>query len=423
MELDLDTVGSTQHPHPIEWKAIFDFASIGLMVVNAEGRILNINQIAESMFGYATSELWGVSVDLLLPANVRHEHASHRAHFFKTPSQRLMGKGRDLVAQRKDGSLFPVEVSLGQYTLNEQPYVLVSIIDISQRKAAELAATQQRDELMRCADEIKKLNRELEHKIEQRTRELKDTLADLQQRQTDRSSSFENEKHLLDLKSRFITMASHEFRTPLSTILSSVSLIARYKKTEDSEKREKHISRIKLAVADMKGILEDFLSLGKLDEGKVELRQEEFSADELKEKMGEILAEMQRLAKRGQTIEYDHQIDQCISMDMSILRHILTNLVSNAIKFSFELSPISVTGSISGKELVISIKDKGIGISEKDQRHLFERFFRAENAANIQGTGLGLHIVARYLSLAEGRWEVQSKLNEGTTVTVYLPLS
>jgi signal transduction histidine kinase len=171
----------------------------------------------------------------------------------------------------------------------------------------------------------------------------------------------------------------------------------------------------------MKDILEDFLSLGKMEEGKVELNKELLTASELSYELDMLIQEMQRLAKTGQKIETTFLIEKDVEIDRKLLRHIITNLISNAIKFSPESTTILLTCGMGVNELIFSIKDAGIGISEADQKHLFERFFRGENASNIQGTGLGLHIISRYLDLAKGRIELKSKLNSGSTFTVYLP--
>jgi signal transduction histidine kinase len=231
----------------------------------------------------------------------------------------------------------------------------------------------------------------------------------------------EKEKQLGDLKSRFVTMASHEFRTPLSTILSSVSLIDKYTSVEDLEKREKHVKRIKSAVGNMKDILEDFLSLGKMEEGKIQLNPELLTPAELRDELEAVIQEMQRLTKPSQQITHTFTVTEDCNVDRKMLRHIMTNLISNAIKFSPEGSSVDVSCENRKNELIFTIQDTGIGISEADQKHLFERFFRAENASNIQGTGLGLHIISRYLDLVNGHIELASKLNKGSTFIVHIP--
>jgi signal transduction histidine kinase len=235
------------------------------------------------------------------------------------------------------------------------------------------------------------------------------------------SEALESEKELSELKYRFVTTASHEFRTPLSTILSSAYLLGKYKPEEYEEKKEKHIQRIKKAVESMKGILEDFLSLGKLEEGKVQVRIEKIEGADCVEELRSAIAEMEHLLKPGQEIVFDHTLDWPIThVDMNLLKNILINMVSNAIKFS-DHTVIRVNLSLSEQALRLSVRDKGIGISGEDQLHLFERFFRARNAANIQGTGLGLHIIGKYLELLNGTIQIESALDEGSCFTLSIP--
>jgi hypothetical protein len=207
-------------------------------------------------------------------------------------------------------------------------------------------------------------------------------------------------------------MASHEFRTPLSTILSSISLIAKYTGSDEQDKRDKHIHRIKSAVSNLTDILNEFLSLGKIEEGKIQLH---FSECNLKEQLQLIISEIHPILKNGQKIDYVHNGDVKANVDLSLLRNIMINLVSNAIKFSPEHAPIKVSSNHNGHSVDIEVKDQGLGIPDDDKKHLFERFFRGKNVDNIQGTGLGLHIVSRYVELMGGEIAVDSELEKGTT--------
>ena len=230
--------------------------------------------------------------------------------------------------------------------------------------------------------------------------------------------SLEKEKEVKDLKSRFVSMASHEFRTPLSTILSSISLLAKYNTTEDQPKRDRHIDRIKSSVKTLTDILNEFLSLGKIEEGKVEVKAETF---DLTEFINEIINEMNVLLKPNQNLQCTHAGTPLTYLDSNLLKHVLVNLISNAIKFSPENAVISIQSKIDDKYTYIQINDQGIGIPKADQVHLFERFFRASNVTNIQGTGLGLHIVGRYVELLNGHINYTSELEKGSTFTIKLP--
>lgn len=230
--------------------------------------------------------------------------------------------------------------------------------------------------------------------------------------------ALEKERQLNELKTRFVSMASHEFRTPLSTILSSISLVKRYTQEEQQPKREKHIGRIKSSVRNLTNILEDFLSITRLEEGYIEVRPESF---QLKPFIQEVVGDMQGLVKEGQRVEINGEDDTVVELDRHLLRNILNNLLSNAIKYSGKEQQIEIAYTVEGGQLCLSMKDHGIGIPEEEQNHLFQRFFRAANVTNIQGTGLGLNIMQKYVSLLHGQVSFESALNQGTTFYVRCP--
>jgi len=278
----------------------------------------------------------------------------------------------------------------------------------------------QQQELEKVTDEIRKLNADLEMKVEERTAILKEALQKLEVSQRELSEALDKERQLNEIKSRFVSMASHEFRTPLSTVLSSAALLSKYTTADQQDKRDKHINRIRESVKNLNEILEDFLSLGKLDEGKVNPVPTPFALTGFIE---ETIDDVRGLLKNGQTISYDHTGEVSVYSDKKLLRNILLNLVSNAIKFSPENAAVSICSKVLGDVARIEVRDKGIGISEEDQQHLFSSFFRGGNAVNIQGTGLGLHIVKRYLELLGGKVEMTSVLNQGTTITIIIPVN
>jgi signal transduction histidine kinase len=229
--------------------------------------------------------------------------------------------------------------------------------------------------------------------------------------------ALEKEKELGELKSRFVSMASHEFRTPLSTILTSAYLLSKYTTTEEQPKRDKHLERIISSVNTLTDILNDFLSLGKMEEGKISVRPVSFGIREL---IAGIVNEMAPIEKNGQTILYEHNGDEMVNLDKGLLKQIVLNLLSNAIKFSSDGTKIEVKTAQERDKLILKVKDHGIGISKEDQKHLFERFFRGANAMNIQGTGLGLHIVARYAELMNGTVTYKSELEKGSEFIVVI---
>lgn len=410
------------------FQAIFESVVEGVIVTGEDGKILLANPAAERLFDRTKLELQGLGIEDLIPKELRKQHVGFRSTYMESPSPRKMGRGRDLVALRKDGSTFPVEVSLSHATLDDQMVVIAFLIDITERKKAEDAIKKSEEKLIVYAAELEK-------RVSDRTRELADAIDNLEaankelqeeiqirkQAESEAQQAFEKEKELNELKSRFVSLASHEFRTPLSTILSSVSLIARYDTPETADKRQKHIDRIKNNVRGLTALLNDFLNLERLEAGDLSANLEKFS---LRPFMEEICDEIQGIAKRGQiiTLEADDQI-RTVSLDKQLLKNICLNLLSNAIKYSPEKRPIHFAYHKAGDEMQLQVVDQGMGIAKSEQVHLFERFFRSKEASGIQGTGLGLYIVKKYVEQMRGTITFESKYQEGSTFTITLPLT
>jgi PAS domain S-box-containing protein len=383
------------------FEAFFKYATMGILVVDDNGQIAAMNPFALKEFSYNKKELLGKNIEVLIPPRYGKDHIQHREKYSKMPQSRPMGLGIDLFGIRKDGTEFPVEVSLGNYDIDGEQFVIAFITDTSVRKTAEA--------------KIEKLKDELEATVEQRTKELTGAMHQLERSKEELSRMLEKERELGELKSRFVTMASHEFRTPLSTVLSSAYLIGKYGEAADQPKREKHLQRIISSVNMLTDILNDFLSVGKIEEGKIQIRLFHFSVPVL---IKSIIGEMEGSLKHSQEIHYHHEGETDIFMDPSLLKHIVMNLISNAGKFSPETGAIEIKTTFHGAEFLLSVKDYGIGISREDQKHLMERFFRGANAGNIQGTGLGLHIVSRYAELMNGTVECKSELEKGTEFVI-----
>lgn len=226
------------------------------------------------------------------------------------------------------------------------------------------------------------------------------------------------ERELADMKSRFVSMASHEFRTPLTTINSSASLIRKYLEKGWYEKIDKHVDKIQNSVHNLTSILNDFLSFEKLETDKVNVLMGDCDIAEI---LMETFDEMSTVMKVNQVIKYNGPNNLLFFTDGQLLKNTMLNLLSNAIKYSKEDGEIIVTLIGDEDDIKISIQDFGLGIPVKDQKNLFSRFFRAENVTNIEGTGLGLIIVRRYLDLLNG--EINFKSEEGEGTTFYITLS
>jgi len=352
--------------------ALFEHATEGIIICNERGIITMINPAGTTTFGYDQDELLGQSIDVLLPKRVRDGHHKLRESYNENPAPRKMGEGRDLFGARKDGSEIMVAVSLSPFETTQGKFVMAFVVDITSRKRNESDLLIAHEQLRQSVNE---------------------------------------------LKSRFVTMASHEFRTPLGTILSSASLIGKYETNEHQTKREKHIDRIKAAVSNLTEILNDFLSLEKLEEGVVRCQMVRINGKQL---LTETIDDLKGISRNGQTIELVYEGNEEIFADPQLMKNILINLVSNAIKYSKDDGQITVSSAVTSERFELNIADRGIGIPLEDQKNIFDRFFRATNAGNIQGTGLGLNIVKKYVELMDGSISFVSS-EEGTTFTVSLP--
>jgi len=383
--------------------ALFLYATEGILITNEKGEIIRINPSAEKLFRYERTELLGKTIEVLIPKRFS-AHIRHREHYNENPHARAMGADMELYGLRKDGTELPVEISLSPYSNLEGKFVVAFIIDITLRKQSE--------------ERLKNYSAELEKQVKNRTLILEEAIRELERTKKELHNALKKEKELSELKSRFVSMASHEFRTPLTTMMSSLSLVTKYGEQNDKESQSKHVSKIKTSINNLTDILNDFLSVSKLEEGKVENMPEEIHVNDY---IAEIVSEMKVMTVTGQEIKYLHVGNEIALADKKLLKNILFNLISNAIKFSPHAGIIEIISKGSNSSLKIIVKDNGIGISKADQKHLFERFFRAHNATHIQGTGLGLNIVTKYTELMNATIDFESEENKGTTFTLIIP--
>ena len=414
-------------------RAIFETAVDCLIIIDSNGLISKINPAGARLFGYEIEELIGKQVSILMPTPHRELHDSYIEKYKKTGEKKIIGIGRDVMAMKKDGTTFPCKLSVSEFYMNEKRCFAGIIHDLTERKKAE--------------EKIIELNKTLEEKVKAKTEDLSSAVSKLllsnqklekeisekrivekalRDSELEIKEALKKERELNELKSRFISLASHEFRTPLSTILSSTTLVQKYVEKGEMEKTTKHFERIQSSVKNLTEILDDFLSLSKLEEGKIQNNPEWFKlADFCKE----FIDQIEGLLKTGQVVIKDLPVNgEKVFLDKKLIRNILLNIFSNAIKYSDEgksiychAAVLDSSPSSTQKELLIKIRDEGMGIPLSEQKHLFSRFYRGSNVINIKGTGLGLNIVRQYLTMLNGDIHFESEEGLGTTFTIRIP--
>ncbi|WP_159476823.1 PAS domain-containing sensor histidine kinase [Dyadobacter sp. 3J3] len=386
-------------------KAIIENAIDGIITINEKGIIETINPSGCKLFEYEPGEVIGRNISMLMPEPDKHQHDGYLGQYHQTGQAHIIGIGREVMGLRKSGFEFPFRLGISEVQYSGRKIYTGFIHDISREKAAE--------------EMLKNYASDLEEQVQERTFLLNDSVKALEDSKEKVSKSLEKEMELGQLKSRFVSMASHEFRTPLSAIQLSAILIEKYAGEDINPKISKHLAKIKTGVRNLTGILNDFLSLERLEAGEFKPVLSMFDLIKFSE---EITEEMQLIAKENQQIVYQHTgTSAMVTMDKSLLKNAIVNLVSNAIKYSGENTFIEFNTEIDKSILTICIKDDGIGIPENDQKHLFEAFFRAHNTGTIAGTGLGLNIVTRYAGLMNGKVDFESKVNQGTSFTLTFP--
>ena len=399
---------------------LFEAIPEGIIIVDENQTIVAANYSAEKLFGYTNGELKNEHLNILIPLEYHKKHNIHFKKFIKMNNSRKLNHSLNLVGLKKNKNLFPVEIGLNPFTVRDKTFILALLLDITQRKETE--------------KKIENLNIELEQKIVERTAQLNTTITQLTevnqkfrkeikkriQAEINLKAALKKEIELNDLKTKFLSLVSHEFKTPLSGILTSSMLLNKYNLTEEQKKRDKHISIINNKVHYLNNILNDFLSLERLDLNAIKYK---FSSFNLSTIINEVVYNSNMLLKKGQKIIIPENIDEYnLTQDQKILELTLFNLINNAIKYSKENTIIQVEIFKKNDHIKFKITDEGIGIPENDQKFIFNRYFRAENVLNIQGTGIGLNIVKIHLENLGGSIHFKSKENLGSIFIVDLPI-
>lgn len=368
------------------FETIFESVSEGIIVVNKSQIITSVNDSTAELFGYSKDELIGQSLNMLIPKKYHHNHGEHVKSFINKSDKRRMGVGLDLFGVRKDESQFPLEVGLNPFKIDKERFVMAIVTDITAQK---------------------NYTTNLEKTVQERTHQLTEALA--------------KEKELNELKTKFLSLVSHEFKTPLSGILTSATLAGKYTETEQQAKRDKHLTTIQNKVKYLNNIINDFLSIERLESGKVNYRYTIFPLSKV---VNEVIYDANMLLKNGQTINYPQDIAELeLEFDEKILELVLTNLVNNAMKYSSENSTVNIDVRTEENTIIIQIDDEGIGIPKAEQKYIFNRYFRAENALLNQGTGIGLNIAKSHLENLGGNITFTSVEGKGSTFIISLPIS
>ena len=386
--------------------ALVQNALDGIITIDEKGIVESINPAGCILFEYLEEEVIGQNIAMLMPSNDKEKHDGYLGDYKNTRKPSIIGTGRELIGLRKGGQEFPMKLGVSEVQYSGKTMYAGFIHDLTQQKIDE--------------ERFKNYAAELEALVEVRTKSLNDTIFALEKAKEKVSISLEKEKELSKLKNRFLSMASHEFRTPLSTVQLSASLIERYAEPFKSDPISKHVSKIKNSVMNLTAILNDFLYVEKLEVGKMMVSLTSFDLTTFSK---EVTEEMQLLAKAKQKINYKHLgKETMVSLDINLLKNCAINLITNSIKYSGDKCCINLVTEITDSHCTLSVHDNGIGIPLEEQKYLFQAFFRAHNTGSIPGTGLGLNIVSRYVSLMNGTAEFKSNTQDGTLFTLKFPL-
>ena len=378
-------------------RELLEAAPDAILQVDQNGRILLLNHMTEQMFGYRREELLGAPVEILMPMELREVHAAHRARYSSHPNTRAMGDGLVLEAMRKDGTRFPVEISLSP-ALSEGGVRATAIVrDITARKQAE--------DQLRAAQEL------YTRQLSAHNREL--ALRNLEVERANR------------LKTEFLASMSHELRTPLHTIIGFSELLGEQMQGPLNEKQQRFVEHIHRDSLHLLELINDILDLSKIESGRIELRMEAVDlAAVIEESLSSIrpLAQAKSLTLEGRAAPVSAALPQ-LQADPLRLKQILMNLLSNAVKFTPAGGRVEVAAYLAGDFVEVSVSDTGVGIPAEEHEAIFDIFHQAGATTKgvREGTGLGLAITRRLVEQHGGSITVSSEPGKGSRFTFVLP--
>ncbi len=373
------------------YKVCFDSMQMGIVVCNKEHKIELSNIPLAEILGYEDDELLHRDITILF------KDSSIYKDFIKNPKREKFKSTLDLIGIKKNGDEIPLELFFGKIEYENESYYKALIADISLRKEKE--------------NKISHINLQLEEELELRNEELEKVIEQLK-------ASLNKEKELNHLKTKFIALASHEFKTPLSAILTSTELIVKYADLDNIDKRNEHVTKVKSMIHHLNGILDNLLTLENIESGNIKTYFSHFKFHDLAQ---DIFQNTNSLLKKNQFIKFKNYCKEETYHDQHIIKIILTNLLYNAIKYSLDNGHISVEIKCDSDTIYFNVEDDGIGIPKNEQNLIFNRFFRAKNALYYPGTGVGLNIVKGYVNSLKGDISFESIENKGTTFRIQLP--
>lgn len=388
-----------QEPHIhiepyLRFRNLLEAAPDGILEAEADGTIVLLNAAAEKMFGYAREELLGQLVEVLVPAALRKRHTEQREQYDAHPSTRPMGIGLELSAVRKDGTQFPVEISLSPTRSIHGNRVIAVVRDITQRKEAEAR--------------INAMNQQFAMELAAKNEQL-----EIRNREVERANR---------LKGEFLASMTHELRTPLHTIIGFADLLAEELKGPLNADQQRFVGHIQRDSRHLLELINDILDVSKVEAGRLDLHREVFRAADA---IRQTLAGLKPLANNKALTFIDHLDDQLtISADPLRFKQIIYNLVSNAIKFTPEGGLITVECSTTPEGGFVAVTDTGIGIPESEHEAIFDKFFQLSSTTRgvREGTGLGLAITKELIEMHGGRIWVESKPGQGSRFQFIVPL-